>query len=148
MLIAEVSNKEIVRIGTVKQLFPNVSFGPNGATKEFLDENNCRVVLYEKEYNKLTERLEGCTPYYESGRIYGVKSVALTGDEIKVQKDAAMSVLKSERNRLLKESDWTQVPDSTADKKIWGAYRKALRDFPKTVADARIGYTFPEAPKE
>lgn len=35
---------------------------------------------------------------------------------------------RAARNRLLAESDWTQIPDASADKTAWAAYRQALRD--------------------
>lgn len=38
--------------------------------------------------------------------------------------------VRAERNRLLAESDWTQLPDSPPDALAWGVYRKALRDLP------------------
>lgn len=41
--------------------------------------------------------------------------------------------IKKQRNKLLAQSDWTQVPDSplSAEKKQqWAAYRQALRDLP------------------
>lgn len=37
---------------------------------------------------------------------------------------------RRERNQLLDVSDWTQLPDSTADKAVWATYRQALRDLP------------------
>lgn len=43
--------------------------------------------------------------------------------------------LREGRNKLLKMSDWTQLPDSplSAEKKAeWAAYRQALRDLPET----------------
>ena len=52
------------------------------------------------------------------------------------------SQVRSDRNFLLAESDWTQMPDSAlsdSKKKEWIAYRKSLRDipsqsgFPKTI---------------
>jgi hypothetical protein len=46
--------------------------------------------------------------------------------------------LRSERNELLKLSDWTQVPDSPltdAKKTEWATYRQALRDLPYTTTD-------------
>jgi hypothetical protein len=47
----------------------------------------------------------------------------------KAMKDAeqAQSVRNS-RTQMLKDSDWTQIADSTADKPAWAAYRQALRD--------------------
>lgn len=53
--------------------------------------------------------------------------------------------VRAERNDKLKDSDWTQIADSTADKAAWATYRQALRDittqagFPQTI-------TWPDAP--
>jgi hypothetical protein len=53
--------------------------------------------------------------------------------------------VRGHRNRLLKESDWTQVSDAPVDQAAWAAYRQALRDitsqdgFPHNV-------TWPDAP--
>lgn len=40
--------------------------------------------------------------------------------------------LRSARNKLLAESDWTQVADSPVDKNAWSEYRQELRDAPLT----------------
>ena len=59
--------------------------------------------------------------------------------------------LRVERDILLKESDWTQLPDSplSAEKKAeWAAYRQALRDLPIN-ADTSLQYKdiqFPTPP--
>jgi hypothetical protein len=36
--------------------------------------------------------------------------------------------VRSSRTEMLKNSDWTQIADSTADKAAWATYRQALRD--------------------
>ena len=64
----------------------------------------------------------------------------------RAMKDAekAKSV-RASRTQLLKDCDWTQIADSTADKAAWATYRQALRDvtaqsgFPWTI-------TWPDAP--
>ncbi len=38
--------------------------------------------------------------------------------------------MRLHRNRLLAESDWTQLPDSNCDREAWAVYRQALRDLP------------------
>lgn len=50
--------------------------------------------------------------------------------EHKTKMDTAQaSVVRSDRNQRLADSDWTQVDDSTvADKESWATYRQALRD--------------------
>ena len=40
--------------------------------------------------------------------------------------------MRLHRDRLLKESDWTQVDDAPVDRQAWAEYRQALRDFPAT----------------
>lgn len=38
--------------------------------------------------------------------------------------------MRSYRNALLAQSDWTQLPDAPVDRAAWAAYRQALRDVP------------------
>ena len=64
----------------------------------------------------------------------------------KAMKDAEQAkAVRQTRTEKLKDSDWTQIADSTADKAAWATYRQALRDitaqsgFPWTV-------TWPDAP--
>lgn len=64
----------------------------------------------------------------------------------KAMKDAEQATnVRNQRTQLLKDSDWTQIADSTADKTAWATYRQALRDitaqsgFPWTI-------TWPDAP--
>ena len=52
--------------------------------------------------------------------------------------DAAWTALRTERNRRLAASDWTQLVDShlSQEKKdAWAAYRQELRDLPDEVTD-------------
>lgn len=47
----------------------------------------------------------------------------------------AISRMRRIRNRLLTESDWTQMPDAPLDdetRAAWAVYRQALRDIPQT----------------
>jgi len=61
----------------------------------------------------------------------------------------AMAELRSKRNTLLIDSDWTQYNDSPLDddaKVGWATYRQELRDLPETEADP-ADPTWPEAPE-
>ena len=64
----------------------------------------------------------------------------------KAMKDAEQAAnVRRSRTEMLKDCDWTQIADSTADKTAWATYRQALRDitgqagFPWTI-------TWPDAP--
>ena len=64
----------------------------------------------------------------------------------KAAKDAEQAKsIRNSRTQMLKDSDWTQIADSTADKAAWAIYRTALRDVP---AQAGFPWTidWPDAP--
>lgn len=43
--------------------------------------------------------------------------------------------LRTRRDKLLAQCDWTQVPDAPVDQAAWAAYRQALRDLPSSTVD-------------
>ena len=53
--------------------------------------------------------------------------------------------MRIHRDRLLAESDWTQLPDAPVDRQAWADYRQALRDFPATWKPSP-NVTFPDKP--
>ena len=66
------------------------------------------------------------------------KIISIVNGEI-VLEDKPTSLLwdnlRVYRNILLKESDYTQLPDFPEAKKVeWATYRQALRDIPQTYA--------------
>lgn len=66
----------------------------------------------------------------------------------KEQPETVKALLRPERNRLLAESDWTQLNDSpiSEDKlAAWSAYRQYLRDLTDEI-DANGEVDFPEKP--
>jgi hypothetical protein len=52
----------------------------------------------------------------------------LSADESAEKVGAQWNVIRAERNKLLVESDWTQLPDAPVDAAAWATYRQALRD--------------------
>ena len=53
--------------------------------------------------------------------------------------------MRLHRDRLLKESDWTQVNDAPVDQQAWATYRQTLRDFPATLTAGPTA-DFPDTP--
>jgi hypothetical protein len=68
------------------------------------------------------------------GKWYTKYSVADLDAEGIAAKDATQAEsVRSQRNQLLKDSDWTQLDDTPFDnakKMAWANYRQALRDIP------------------
>jgi hypothetical protein len=57
------------------------------------------------------------------------KTAAEQETEYKAMKDAEQATsVRRTRTEKLKDSDWTQIADSTADKAAWATHRQALRD--------------------
>jgi len=44
--------------------------------------------------------------------------------------EAVIILAREQRDLLLQQSDWTQVPDAPVDAASWATYRQALRDVP------------------
>ena len=64
----------------------------------------------------------------------------------KAAKDAEQATnVRNSRTQMLKDSDWTQLADSTVDKTAWATYRTALRDVP-IQAGFPWTITWPDAP--
>jgi hypothetical protein len=52
----------------------------------------------------------------------------LTQEELDQRVVTQWQVIRTQRNQMLKDTDWTQVADSPVDKAVWATYRQALRD--------------------
>jgi hypothetical protein len=48
-----------------------------------------------------------------------------------VEREELAKQVRTERDRLLSASDWTQVADAPVDQAAWAEYRQALRDVPE-----------------
>ena len=66
-------------------------------------------------------------------------------DDETIPDEYLLERMRNHRNRLLKESDWTQVADAPTDKTAWATYRQTLRDFPATWT-AGPTVEFPDTP--
>ena len=72
----------------------------------------------------LVEATEGSIGWLYDGTEFTNPS-APTQEELLLQ---AKKALRSRRNILLFETDWTQIADAPVDKAAWALYRQALRD--------------------
>ena len=89
----------------------------------------------------------GAVGYTVDGAEVQITELGKTMENLNLQRTKPITAqsVRIERKDKLKESDWTQIADSTADKTAWATYRQALRDitaqagFPWTIA-------WPDAP--
>jgi hypothetical protein len=66
----------------------------------------------------------------------------LTQEELDQRVVTQWQVIRTQRNQMLKDTDWTQVLDSPVDKTAWALYRQALRDI--TQQPDPFNITWPE----
>ena len=135
-----------ITVGDYRELFPNTSFGTSGPSDEFLATNNAKKVTLFKTHDRLTQKLVSCAPYDDGEFVSMAQVESLTADEIQSAKDSAMAQIRGQRNQLLKDCDWTQIADCTADKTAWATYRQALRDLPATITEPRTFAAWPHSP--
>ena len=105
--------------------------------------------VYQYSQRDGVEQLEGkWYTKYILGPVFtdGETTAAEQEAEYKARKDAEQAAsVRNQRTELLKDSDWTQIADSTADKTAWATYRQALRDVPSQ-AGFPWTITWPDAP--
>lgn len=67
-----------------------------------------------------------------TGNYQSNEHIIVDGEAV-IRTDNVLEILRANRDSLLTESDWTQMPDSPltdAKKTEWATYRQALRDLP------------------
>jgi hypothetical protein len=111
-------------------------------TEEWLNAHGADVVfegpqatggtVYQYSQRQGVEQLDGkWYTKYVLGPIFtdGETTAAEQETAYKAMKDAEQAAnVRRSRTEMLKDCDWTQIADSTADKTAWATYRQALRD--------------------
>ena len=69
----------------------------------------------------------------KSSRLVDGQIVTGIGEEVidnTLTDEAIIILAREQRDLLLQQSDWTQVPDAPVNATSWATYRQALRDVP------------------
>lgn len=102
----------------------------NTATGEILEGGSTGALLTDIPLEEGQSIIEG---------IYDVGLYKIIDGEAVEQTVDIWQGARIERNTLLTESDWTQMPDSplsSSKKTEWAIYRQSLRDLPSTYSSA------------
>ena len=123
----QLANSELI-IKDHTEWFPNTSFGDRGPSLDWIAEAGYYVISVWKPYDHATEKLVSATPHLFDGMCCLVDVEPLTADELQARIDTQWQVIRTQRNQMLKDTDWTQVADAPVDKAVWATYRQTLRD--------------------
>jgi len=127
MKIAIIENSIITAHGEHTEVFPNVSFPQDGLDLMWAQERNAYQI--QSDRTRLpTQKLTSVEPYIENGVVYDVIVENKTQDELDAETAQKANEVRSKRNMLLTQSDWTQLADAPVDNLAWAVYRQALRD--------------------
>lgn len=122
-----IANQDLI-VKDHTEWFPNTSFGDRGPSVEWIKEAGYYVTSVWKPYDHATEKLVPANPHLFDGMCCLVDVEPLTAEELQARIDTQWQVVRTQRNQMLKDSDWTQVADAPVDKAAWAVYRQALRD--------------------
>jgi len=120
-------------VGKLRQDNPNTSF-PKSVPLTTLANYGVYPVKTKARpaYNESTHGLSrATTPVLEDGQwVISYSTYALSSDEIAARDEEAAYNNRTKRNKLLADSDWTQVNDSPLTNEVktsWATYRQELR---------------------
>lgn len=151
-MFAKIANGQIeqypISLLQLRKQYRNVSF-PQNPPPEFLAQFDVYpvVVMPAPEIDARTQRLVTQQPQLIDG-VWTVVKAVVPKDQEQIDSEfmkKAVSV-REVRNRLLSESDWTQVADSAVDKATWAQYRQELRDVTQQ-ENFPWGVVWPQKPK-
>jgi len=127
------------------------------------DDNYCRVAKLTPEQLEQfgVHQLKLVTPpYYDPATQTREHGDALLVDGVWTQNyivseldpevaaakvEAQWNVVRNERNALIANTDWTQLPDAPTNAAAWQVYRQELRDLPANTIDP-FNVQWPEPP--
>jgi hypothetical protein len=119
------------QVAHYKEIFSNTSFSASGPSDEFLADQGAVKVNIFKDHDRATQKLVLAEPYIENGWCYTVTVADKTEEEIAADAASKAAQVRAQRDRLLADSDWTQVLDAPVNRTEWATYRQALRDLPQ-----------------
>ena len=145
----EIRNRETGAVTTISQFkasYPTTSF-PKNITNDILDSYGYDPVLngaaatvtapYGVSVRDGVEQIDGqWFTKFVAGPVFTDNDEATAAEQetayrAGIDSKAAESA-RTNRNKKLADSDWTQLADSSADATEWATYRTALRNLPST----------------
>ena len=123
----QIANQDLI-IKDHTEWFPSTSFGERGPSVDWIKSEGYYVITVWKPYDHATEKLVSAAPHLYDGMCCLVDVEPLTAEELQARVDTQWQVVRTQRNQMLKDTDWTQLSDSPVDKTAWALYRQALRD--------------------
>ena len=117
-------------IGDLRRDNPNTSYPRNPSDAVLADWNVFPVTdKPTPAYNPATQNCNQVNPTLKAGKWEMAWAVTPATPEQIAERTAAKEVeVRQQRNQLLSNCDWTQLPDAPVPAAPWATYRQELRD--------------------
>lgn len=117
-------------IGDLRRDNPNTSYPRNPSDATLADWNVFPVTdKPTPAYNPATQNCNQINPTLKAGKWEMAWAVTpATPKQITERTSAKESEVRQQRNQLLSDCDWTQLPDAPVLRATWATYRQQLRD--------------------
>jgi len=117
-------------IGDLRRDNPNTSYPRNPSDATLADWNVFPVTdKPAPDYNPSTQNCNQVNPTLKAGKWEMTWLVTPATPEQIAERTSAKEVeVRQQRNQLLSNCDWTQLPDAPVDTAAWATYRQELRD--------------------
>lgn len=116
-------------IGQLRRDNPQTSFPKSIPDAILADYDVYPVARTPRPITDHTQNVAEGTPVQIDGVWTQVWDITdATPEQIAERTDEQASAVRSQRNRLLSDCDWTQLPDAPVDAAAWAVYRQELRD--------------------
>lgn len=151
---ALIKNQQVIEypysIDKLKKDNPKISF-PSPISEAVLNAYDVKEVIAVNapSINTHVQKIESNGIEFNSNTNTWVTSwnvVNLSQQEIQEKEFNTANYMREVRNDLLKGSDWTQLPDSSANTELWAEYRQQLRDIPQQ-AGFPLSINWPDLPQ-
>lgn len=123
-----------LRLDNPEVSFPDNIYDPETVSDALLATYNVFPVTPTEPptYDEETQKVEEVNPTF-NGSIWSEawQIVQLTPEEEEHNTQVKAYEVRQERDNLLQQCDWTQLPDSPVDPAAWTTYRQELRDVPQ-----------------
>jgi len=107
-------------MATRYKLYPDDEYGAILAISRILDDGTISSIPMSEDNKDYQEYLE----WAKTNTIEAADKNILTWNDI-----------RSTRDQILRDTDWTMTTGATVDQAQWAAYRQVIRDIPQTYKD-------------
>jgi hypothetical protein len=133
-MFAKLNNGQLQKypytLGMLRKDNANVSFPKNISDEDLARFGVVRVASTPRPADDHTKDFSVTAEQVGGAWVEKWVATNVSAEEVANRTANQATNVRAERDRLLAESDWTQIADAPVDSTVWSVYRQSLRDVP------------------